>query len=209
MKKMPCVFERRFEGRNKVEVLPVVTPSCRWVFDEPGTLVTRKWDGTATLVRDGKLYKRYDAKKGRDGSFKAPPDGAIPCDEPDPITGHWPHWVEVNLESPKPEDKWIAEAGLLARFTDNWKDGTYEACGPKIGANPQGFLAHVLKRHGDESFLCQWGGATDDLDRMTRVKNALAQVFGDWEGFVFHRANTDTMCKIRRADFGLAWPAAQ
>lgn len=22
--------------------------------------------------------------------------GAIPCDEPDPVTGHWPHWVKVD-----------------------------------------------------------------------------------------------------------------
>lgn len=49
----------------------------------------KKIDGTGCLIKNGKIYRRYDYKKGR-----TLPAGAIPCqEEPGPVTGHFPHWL--------------------------------------------------------------------------------------------------------------------
>ena len=56
----------------------------------------KKIDGTCCLIKDGKIYRRYDYKKGR-----TLPQGAIPCQEaPDPITGHFPHWLLCTENDP-------------------------------------------------------------------------------------------------------------
>ncbi len=56
------------------------------VLDGEG-IATRKWDGTACLVRDGILYKRYDRKLNpKTGEYKSAPIGWEPCEEPDEIT---------------------------------------------------------------------------------------------------------------------------
>lgn len=81
MKKMPCLFQRTFHGHDSATLLREVTPGCEWVLAGEG-VASRKWDGTACMVKDGALYKRYDAKRG-----KTPPPGAIPCGDPDPVTG--------------------------------------------------------------------------------------------------------------------------
>ena len=102
MKKIPTLFERRFEGHRVVEVLPNVTPGMEWVLEGEGD-ATIKIDGSCCAIIGGIFYRRYDAKAG-----KKPPAGGIPCCDPDPITGHWPHWVPVDPIDPA--DKWYAEA---------------------------------------------------------------------------------------------------
>lgn len=59
--------------------------------------------GPPAWLRAGKLYKRYDAKRG-----KPAPDGFEPADEPDAVTGHWPGWVPVDVVNPDPGDVWHA-----------------------------------------------------------------------------------------------------
>jgi hypothetical protein len=177
MKKMPCLFMRNFEGR-KATITREVTPSCQWVADGEG-VASIKRDGTACAVIGGALHKRYDAKQG-----KPPPANGIPCDEPDPITGHWPHWVPV--VDGDPSSKWHLEAWSKAALSD----GTYELCGPKIGGNPEGFVDHVFIRHGEEVVDAprDFDGLRDFLENLGR------------EGVVF--AHPDgRMCKIRRGDF--------
>lgn len=108
MKKMPTLFARDFSGDTAI-ARDVVTPGCEWVLAGEGT-ASRKRDGTAILVRESRLYKRYDAKvrfatagdseRGRvgvpDGKsegyiLKKPlPLGFEPCCDPDGVTGHWP-----------------------------------------------------------------------------------------------------------------------
>lgn len=153
-------------------------------------IATRKFDGTATLVREGAVYARYDAKRG-----KTPPAGAIPCDpEPDPVTGHWPHWVKIDVVSPQPQFKFIYEA---------WKnhdvailDGTYEAIGPAINSNKERRERHELIRHGSV--------VLDDAPRdHTGLREYLSRL--DAEGIVFHHPD-GRMVKIRRSDFLLPWP---
>lgn len=195
MKKMPCLFVREFYGpghfdrsKNKFKLTDVVTPGCEWVLAGEG-VATRTWDGTAVLVKDGHLYARYDAKKG-----KTPPAGAIPCTEaPDPVTEHWPHWVLAD----RPQDHWIRQAaensGLLMQL-----DGTYEAIGPNINGNADGWPRHVLMRHGAQVLEMTSNWRTFD-----GIRTVLADL--PWEGLVFHHPD-GRMCKIRRDDFGLPWP---
>jgi hypothetical protein len=208
VKKMPCLFVREFIDKRTTKLLPQVTPGCEWVFTEPDVKATRKWDGTAVLVANGKVFKRYDAKRLPDGTFKMPPEGGRPCTEgPDEVTGHWPHWVAVDLENPKSEEKWIA-AAATALEADDLTDGTYEACGPKIGGNPQGFDVHLLVRHGEEWVSLGTAGVDlTDAEKHAHVGMIVAN-HPSWEGIVFHRANGD-MCKIRRKDYGLVWPPAR
>jgi hypothetical protein len=183
MKKIPSVFVRHHDGDRRL--LDQILPESAWVVAGEGT-ATRKWDGTACLVKGGRLYKRYDAKQG-----KAPPEGFEPCQEPDPVTGHWPGWVPVGAG---PEDRWFHDADKPAL------DGTYELCGPKIGgkhgANPERFGTHRYIRHGDEL-----------LADVPRTFQGLKQYLGDhpMEGIVFHHPD-GRMAKIKRSDFGLRWP---
>ena len=184
MKKIPSLFEWDFENHC---ITTKVTPGCEWVIKGEG-VATEKFDGTACMVRNGKLFKRYDCKRGR-----TPPYNFEPCQDPDPITGHWPGWVPIG---DGPEDRWHWEA--LPQF-DGLQDGTYELIGPKINGNPYGFdHPHILSRHGlipinNNLFQRTFEGIRDFL------KGASI------EGIVFHRMNGD-MCKIKRRDFGFEWP---
>ena len=108
MKKIPTLFKRVFTTDHKKTISSEVTPGCECVLRGECT-ATVKRDGACCAIINGEIYKRYDAKIGKDGKRKMPPAGAIPCQpEPDPITGHWPHWVKC--EDGKPEDKYFLEA---------------------------------------------------------------------------------------------------
>lgn len=85
MKKITTLYKKNPE--NLTLVINEVDPNNAWVFSE-NVIATRKFDGTACAIIEGKLYKRYDVKKG-----KQVPANALPCQEPDAITGHWPHWT--------------------------------------------------------------------------------------------------------------------
>ena len=115
MKKIPTLFQRVYDGHHKIiGITENVYPGCEWVLEGAGT-ATVKIDGSCCAIIDGVFYKRYDAKKG-----KRVPDGAIPCGNPDPVTGHWPHWVAVGNG---PEDKWFRSAKENAPGPIT--DGTY------------------------------------------------------------------------------------
>lgn len=135
------------------------------------------------MVKGGILYKRYDAKQG-----KTPPHGFIPAQDPDPVTKHWPGWLEVDKNNPM--DQWFVEA-----FTGMEADGTYELVGPKIQGNPEKQEKHKLVSHrGAEQFIdCPrtFGGIREFL------------LHRDIEGIVFHHPD-GRMVKIKKKDFGLS-----
>lgn len=190
MIKMPCLFVREFHGKQSFTLTEVVTPGCEWVLAGEGVASVKR-DGTACLFCGSQLFKRYDAKKDRKtGEFRLPPQGAIPCSDPDPETGHWPHWVLIEKH-----DYWHVEA--FARQAAELVDGaTYELCGPKISANPERLYVHTLLRHGVEK--C-WPLRTFD-----GLRGYLSEAYYI-EGLVF--AHPDgRFAKIRRKDFGLPWP---
>lgn len=129
MKKIPTLFERKFENHRIVEVLPEVALDLEWVLNGEGR-ATVKWDGSCCAIIGSRFYKRYDAKQG-----KPVPENAIKCeDAPDPVTGHLPCWVPCDRDDPG--DKWFWAAYDSA---SNLPDGTYEAIGPHFRTNPTSF----------------------------------------------------------------------
>lgn len=182
MKKISTLFKK--DPNDLGRVIDEINPENQWVFDDPSVKSTRKWDGTACAIINGALYKRYDVKKG-----KLVPENAIPCQEPDEITGHWPHWVLCRRDDPA--DKYHFEAFDMPMVP--YKDGTYELCGPKIQGNPEKFKYHILVRHGYV--------VLPKITDFDGLRNYLMSC--DIEGIVFHQPLTGKMCKIRKSDFGI------
>jgi hypothetical protein len=183
MKKMSTLYKK--DPNDLSRVIDEVAPENAWVF-ECG-IPTRKFDGSATAIICGELYKRYDCKKG-----KIPPEAAIPCDDPDPVTGHWPHWVKCARDNPNDKYAFLAFDALAEKT-----DGTYELCGEKVQGNPEHIQGFELVRHGREV-----------LEVPNLSFNGLRAYFEnpslDIEGIVFHAADgSGRMCKIRKCDFGI------
>ena len=180
MQKIISLFQRNYETDRLVR--DDIVPGAEWVVAGEG-VATRKFDGTCCLVREGKLYKRYDAKKGR-----TPPANFEPAQDYDTITGHMPGWVPIREG---PEDRWHREAFDQLPFAP--QDGTYELCGPKVQGNPEQFDTHVLIRHGIEI-----------IDDAPRTFDALRAFFGAYkiEGIVWHHPD-GRMVKIKGKDFGI------
>ena len=138
MKKIPTLYKREFSGHKITGIRDEITPGCEAALTDE-SIATLKLDGACCAIIDFEFYRRFDAKPGR-----AVPEGAIPCDEPDPVTGHWPHWVKV--EADNPSDKWfIAAMNNTLGLSPN---ATYEAIGPHFQKNPYGLEKDVLVRHG-------------------------------------------------------------
>lgn len=190
MQKIPTLFKKNPD--NLALVINEINPGNEWVFSGEAT-ATRKFDGTAAAIINGELYKRYDVKKG-----KAAPSGAIPCQEPDPITGHWPHWVKCQRGAS--EDKYFFEA---FDFRSDKEDGTFELCGPKVQGNPENFSRHVLIRHGAMDLFMALAVKMENgepLYSFGYFKEILSKE--DIEGIVFHHPD-GRMCKLRKSDFGI------
>lgn len=188
MKKIPTLFARVYENHKIVDILPEITPGCEEAFKNG--IATIKIDGSCCAIINGELYKRYDAKKGR-----TPPDGAIPCDEPDPVTGHWPHWVKVDKTNGG--DKWFIKAyeNYISETEGTISDGTYEAIGKHFNNNPYNMPDDIIVRHGTKEV--EVGRTFDDIHAWLECNNQ--------EGLVFW-LNGEPVCKIKRSDFGLKWP---
>ena len=184
MKKIPTLYVRLFDEHHNKTITRDVTPGMEWVLEGEG-IATVKIDGSCCAVIGGEFYKRYDAKKG-----KTAPAGAVPCCEPDPITGHWPHWVRVNAA--EPGDRWHVEAW---KNSGELYDGTYEIVGPHFRGNPYNLEWDVLIKHGTE------------IVDVERTFDGILQYLTTHaiEGLVFWK-DGEPKCKIKRTDFGLPWP---
>ena len=192
MRKIPSLFVRDFSVRwpdGGHRVRDEVNPECAWVAAGEGR-ATRKWDGQAVLVKDGLVFVRHDAKRGR-----TPPAEFVPAQPaPDPVSGHWPGWVPAT----GPAARYVLEAIEWARetlFDDRpVPDGTYEAVGPSIatrhGVNPERLERHVLVAHG-----------ADAVDAPRDFGGLLEWLRGlPIEGVVWHHPD-GRMAKIKKADF--------
>lgn len=189
MKKIPTLFERVFENHKIIDILPNVIPGMEWVLNGEGD-ATIKWDGSCCAIINGELYKRYDGKKGR-----KIPEGAIPCCDPDPVTGHYPHWIKCDQNNPS--DKWFFSAYNNSK--NMIVDGTYEAIGKHFNGNPYNFKEYdILVKHGTEII------PNYELERsFNGIKEYLKQ--NAVEGIVFWK-DREPKCKIKRTDFGFEWP---
>ena len=187
MKKIPTLFTRVYENHKIVGIKDEITPGCELAFYQG--FATIKIDGSCCAVIDGKFYKRYDTKKG-----KNPPVGAIPCCDPDPVTGHWPHWVEVDPSNPN--DRWFVEAFSNSRkMGAELENGTYEAIGPHFQGNPYELSNDILVKHGTMVVAVR-----RDFESISQWLNDNAV-----EGLVFW-LDGEPVCKIKRTDFGYEWP---
>lgn len=264
MKKISTLFKK--DPNNLGRVINEINPENEWVIKGEGIL-TRKFDGTATAIINGELYKRYDAKLKKSNIFeigdivsktsgkpfkngeladevlrfeinenhpnkekgaflknsqtivslkqlqavgrftkdyqKSIPFGAIPCQEPDLITGHHPHWIKCGRN--KEEDRYFFEGfdklkEYYLNFSDNKNitqiDGTYELIGEKVQGNPEQIKGHLLVKHGVEILPDLLVPITFD-----NLKKYLEKA--DIEGIVFHHKLDGRMCKIRKSDFGI------
>lgn len=201
MKKIKTLFKK--DPTNLGRAIPEI--QIEFFHTTPFTM-TRKYDGTSTAIIDQKLYKRFDLKKGR-----TLPDGAIPCQEADSVTGHHPHWVPCVRDNKQDKYHWEAFDRLVA-INKSVKllieDGTYELCGPKVQGNPEKFDEHVLVKHGADEIRTAWFvgymqesmNTASDLELFEAFEEYLSQV--DIEGIVFHFENGE-MCKLRKSDFGI------
>lgn len=182
MKKIISLFQRNYDGDRLVR--DEIVPGAEWVVAGEGE-ATRKMNGTCCMVREGKLYKRYDAKNG-----KTPPFGFEPAQEPDATTGHLPGWLPIG---DGPEDRYHREAFAMI---PNLPDGTYELVGPKVQGNPEGYSTHCLVRHGSHTLELH--------DPPPRTFDALKAWFKgkNIEGIVWHHPD-GRMVKIKARDFGI------
>ena len=189
MKKISTLFKKNPD--NLGLVINEINPENQWVFKYG--IPTRKFDGTACAIINGNLYKRYDARiNTKTGLYKKPiPEGAIPCQEPDPITGHHPHWVKCDRNNPA--DKYHFMAFDLL---ENKENGTYELCGEKVQGNPEHIKGHKLIKHGIEVL-----NITDFS--FENIKKYLSDPSHNIEGIVFHSKLDDKMCKIKKSNFGI------
>ena len=182
MKKITTLYKK--DPSDLSRVINEVNPENEWVINGEG-VATRKFDGAACAIINGDLYKRYDVKKG-----KSVPENAIPCQEPDHITGHWPHWVKCDPKNPA--DKYFGEGYANLLDSDEAVDGTYELCGPMVQGNPEGFADHILVKHGIEKIYFP----DKTFEGIKKLIDELP-----YEGIVFHNPD-GRMCKIRKSDFG-------
>ena len=190
MKKIPTLFKREFLDHHVINISPEVSsPDLAWVLAGEG-IATEKIDGACCAIIDGQFYKRYDAKKNKKCVMKTPPAGAIPCDDPDPITGHWPHWLLIDEASPA--DHWFIAA--RANTPGELGDGTYEAIGPHFRSNPHNLDTDIFKPHGKDIV---------ELDRSFEGIRTYLETHVI-EGIVFWK-DGQPWCKIKRTDFGLPW----
>lgn len=111
------------------------------------------------------------------------------------MTGHWPHWVEIDKNNPA--DKWFIQAKINYRKFSYLAlcNGTYEAIGPHFNRNPYGLNEDLIIPHG-----CIHVKVNRDFES---IKNWLNE--NKVEGLVFW-LNGEPVCKIKRTDFGYEWP---
>lgn len=202
MNKIPTLFQRDPADRGRL--LPEVSPGCEWVLAGQGH-ATRKWDGTACLVRDGRLYRRAMVKPPR------PDPPGFELAQHDFVTGKRFGWVPV---TGGPDERWHLEGwanlhALAAHHPDYLGEtpanGTYELVGPRVNGNPDGFATHELIFHG-------WARShveLADLDACPRTFHELAAWLGarPYEGVVWHHPD-GRMAKAKRRDFPVALPLA-
>jgi hypothetical protein len=174
MEKMISLFKRNFENRG-CPAYNEYEDGTEFIL-KGEAIATQKFNGSACLIKDGKFYKRYRAKKERSDFLHWSFDETQK-------TGHG--WIPVK---DTPDNQYHLEA-----WEDGLPDGTYELCGEKEQGNPEGIKGHKLIKHGSVVFE----NVPIDFDGLKEwLKDK------DIEGIVFHGKNGE-MIKIKQSDFGL------
>lgn len=186
MRKIKSLFKRDFTKPGN-PLTEEYNDGVEWVLDGEG-VATRKYDGACVMIRDHKMYKRYELRPG-----KTPPQDFEAVDR-DETTGKEFGWVPVGWGN---EDKWFREGLGIHADPDNvdMRDGTFELVGPKVQSNPEKYPMHKLIRHEDaETYNPQ------PPTEFHKLKAWLEDM--DIEGIVWHHPD-GRMVKIKKKDFGL------
>ncbi len=196
MKKIPSLFISDENHKATREVNPL----CQWVIDGEG-VPTAKLDGTSCMVKNGKLYKRYDNSRLKEKDNRVqktePLDDWIHC-ECETERGRFLYWVPVGPKDYYHQIGWAWAQGLLV-------DGTYELVGPEVQGNPHGYLHNVFIKHGRKSLngdclsYCQ---KCHDPRNFDDIKRHLETSI--YEGIVWHHPD-GRMAKITKSKFGIPW----
>lgn len=181
MKKIITLFERDFENNPRL-VTKKVNPEAQWVIDGEGK-ATKKYDGTCCLVENGKLWKRYEVKKGKEEPY------GFRLADFDKKTGKKQGWVEVGNGN---EDKWHREAIDGNPDKIDLPNGTYELIGEKIQGNPEKVTGHFLVAHKSADEYPDVPRSFEGIKEWLKDK--------DMEGLVFHHTD-GRMVKIKKRDF--------
>lgn len=184
MEKIPTLFLRNSE--NMKLVTHEVNPDAAWVLEGYGT-PTVKRDGTnvRVTVRDGHVvYAEKRRNPTREEKAQGAEPGYVDIDERDPANQH-----------------------ILSAITHTnyigWPDGAYscEALGPKIQGGVESstpilypFILHPI--------LIAENPRTWDTIKAYLERNEI-------EGIVWHDLPLNRYTKIKRRDFGLAWPVSK
>jgi hypothetical protein len=195
MKKLPTLFPK-----DPTDLGRVIDGELLYPLEE--LVAYLKLDGTACAVINNLPYFRYDARlksKGKDVPLQVVlnnlPKGAIACQEVDPLSGHWPHWIP-----PQPKNRLHTE--LVKVWSPELEDGTYEGIGPIIGANPHNEVRHIWVKHNDPRLLYSLEKALITIEKVGAYQYFKSFFFDfQWEGLVFYREE-EPVAKLRRSDFG-------
>lgn len=179
MQKIISLFQRNYTTDRLIR--DEITPGAEWVIAGEG-VATRKYDGTCCMIENGKLFKRYQAKK-------EPPKDFIPAQDQDKITGYLVGWRPCYREEPSDRYHWEA----FDRLEDK-SDGTYELLGPKIQGNPEKYEQHELLRHTNAEMFRDCPRDYQGLRGWLPLQHI--------EGIVFHHPD-GCMVKIKTKDYGL------
>lgn len=183
MKKIPTLFKRDFS--NNGVIIPEYHKGTEWVIAGEG-IATRKYDGSNAMVRDGKLYKRYELRAGKEAPY------GFELADKDEITGKSMGYVEVGNGS---EDKWFREAVGGNPDKVDLPDGVYELLGPKVQGNPENSDKHYL-----HDFMRNAETYSDVPTEFEALKTWLENK--DIEGIVWHHPD-GRMVKIKKKDYRL------
>ena len=198
MRKIPTLFVRNPES-HKIE--PILSDGCEWVLAGQGR-ATRKVDGTAVLIRNGKAWKRREVKPGR----TRPPD--FERVETDETTAKEVGWVPVRIGDPS--DQYFVE-GIRGTGIDvpPPQGETFELGGPMVQNNTENLDRHRLIPHNSETLHIAAPPRIAGLDA-ERAFEILDAYLRDWphEGVVWHHPD-GRRAKIKRRDFGHPWPLNQ
>lgn len=215
MRKIPTLLKRNPEKMS--EVLPELNPDVD--LRDVDLIGTPKWDGTCVMFDGEKWWARREVK----------PDKEAPADfvpvQLDENTGKTQGWVPVAYT---PDFKWInAAIQDYKAYTDKkqreaYPDlknhvpkiqaGTYEAVGIHFQGDPHDLGIDTLVPHGwahlgstEGNFVESWFQRDRTEVDVTLMRKDLEEA--PFEGLVLYDRNSGVpVAKIKRRDFGLAWP---
>lgn len=182
MRKIQTLFKRDFS--NNGQIMDEYSDGTEWVLAGEG-VATRKYDGTSVMIRDGKMYKRYELRAGKEAPY------GFEVADHDEVTGKTMGWVEVGNGN---EDKWHRESVDGKTEGIDLADGTYELVGPKVQGNPEKSESHTLIKHSDAEVYENVPLGFEELKQWLEDK--------DIEGLVWHHPD-GRMVKIKKKDYRL------